>query len=137
MHYCGVIVKSKEISVVEARETFGEILVNREVADWYSTDDYRERLFENSRVEITLEEFIEKKHYYNALPICFIDEEGYIFEQMITSEFWEYYDAEEERKELIDAQARAYKVQFDKILESLSKHSKIEDYNVCLIDYHN
>ena len=107
MHYCGVIVKKKEISVVEAREVFGELLVEKGVADWYSTNDYRERKFEDDKVEITLEEFISKfKDDFNGLPICFIDEEGYFFEQIITSEFYEYYDCKTEREALLKAQGR-------------------------------
>lgn len=137
MHYCGVIVKRKNIDIETARKIFGDILIKKGIADWYSTDDYRERVFKKGRREIELKEFVEIKDNYNALPICFIDENGNVFDQMITSEFYEYYDAPEERKELIKAQARAYKVQLNKTLELLSKYSKLEDYNVCLIDYHN
>lgn len=45
MHYCSIIIKPKYISVAEARELAGEILVKHEIADWYSIDNYRERLF--------------------------------------------------------------------------------------------
>lgn len=135
MHYCGIIVKKKEVSVVEARKVFGEMLVEKGVADWYSTDDYRERKFEDDKVEITLEEFISKfKDDFKGLPICFIDEEGYVFEQIIPSEFYEYYDAKNEREALLETQAEAYEKQLN---INFSKLKDIKDYNVCLIDYHN
>lgn len=134
MHYCGVIVKRKNINIETAREIFGDILIDKGVADWYSTDDYRERVFKKGRREIELKEFIKNKNDYNALPICFIDEDGDVFEHMITSEFYEYYDAKNEREILLKAQAEAYEKQLEVIFSRLKD---IEDYNVCLIDYHN
>lgn len=45
MHYCSIIIKPKSMSVAEAGELAGEFLVRHGVADWYSTGNYRERLF--------------------------------------------------------------------------------------------
>ena len=53
------------------------------------------------------------------LPICFIDEEGYVFKSIITSEFYEYYDAKNERDLLKHRQTmKSNEVNFDlKILK--------------------
>jgi hypothetical protein len=147
MHFCGIIVKEKNVSVVEARELLGEELVNKSIADWYSVDDYRERTFKGKQV-ISLGEFLpiieewlgelkeikaEEKYFSNEGWVFSVVEQDFIKELIIPNDFYEFYSFEQERKKLINLYVSVYKKAIRKILNELEQ----DKYNVVLLDYHN
>jgi hypothetical protein len=135
MHYCGIIIKPKGLDVPTARQLFGDALVEKGVADWFSTDDYRERLFTNNRQVVSLEEFINE-HWMNykeyCCPICVLSTD-YIEDCIIPSEFWEYYNFKEERNVLLETQHKLYLKAVNLWFTSLD----VTKYDVTLLDYHN
>lgn len=149
MHFCGIIIKPKDLEIVEARTLLGDLLVEKGFADWYSTGNYRERLFDNNEREITLKEFKEEfikwlkdlkeipedaEYVLNATwPLCFINSENYIDEQFLPYEFYEFYKTPE-RTQLINLYTHAYKKYTMKLIDSLLTHD--EEYTVVLLDYH-
>lgn len=149
MHFCGIIIKPKTISVVEARKIMGEELVKKDIADWYSTDEYRERLFKGNKKTTSLEEFkkifekwlkqikrIKKDEKYfsnNTWAFIKIDEDGYIDEFIAEDGFYQFYDFPEIRRNLINEFTKGYKLKTMEIIEETNK----EEYDVTLIDYHN
>ena len=141
MHFCGIIIKKKEIDIKEARELFGEILIKQGSCDWYSTDDYRERTFKNKK-EKPLSEFIkifnkewatEDNFFWDICIINREDEENYISDYIIRADFYEFYDFVEERKKLLEDYRKLYLKAIDKWFSDLN----VDDYTVCLLDYHN
>jgi hypothetical protein len=140
MHYCGVIIIDKNIKLEDARNTLGEVLVNHGKADWFSIDNYRERLFPGEtedalgRRRITLTEFKANfKHWaWDSSAFAIIGEEHYIDEVLYENEFYEFYDMEG-RQELIDLYNRLYKQRIAQIVDSLDESK----YDVVLLDYHN
>jgi hypothetical protein len=147
MHFCGIIVKEKNVSVVEARELLGEELVNKGIADWFSVDDYRERTFGEKQV-VSLGEFLpiieewlnsiqeieeEEKYFSNEGWVFSVVEQDFIKELIIPNDFYEFYSFEQERKELINLYTSIYKKEVRKILNNIDQNQ----YNVCLLDYHN
>lgn len=150
MHFCGIIIKPKDLGIVEARTLLGDLLVEKGFADWYSTDDYRERLFSNGKREITLKEFKEEftewlkdlqeapedaKYVFNAAwPLCFIYSDDYIDEYFLPYEFFGFYGTPE-RTQLINLYTRAYKKYTMKLIDSLLTDD--EEYTVVLLDYHS
>lgn len=149
MHFCGIIIKPKDLEIEEARALLGDLLVERGFADWYSTDNYRERLFDDGKREIPLKEFKEEftewlkdlkevpedvEHVYNATwPLCFINPDNYIEEDFLPYEFYHFYRTPE-RTQLINLYTRAYKKYTMKLIDSLLTHD--EEYTVVLLDYH-
>jgi hypothetical protein len=149
MHFCGIIIKPKNLGIEEARTLLGDLLVERGFADWYSTDDYRERLFSNGKREITLKEFKEEftewlkdlkevpedvEYVFNAAwPLCFIYPDNYIDEYFLPYEFFDFYRTPE-RTQLINLYTRAYKKYTMKLIDSLLMDD--EEYTVVLLDYH-
>lgn len=144
MHFAGVIIKQKNIRVVKAREELGEILIAHELADWYSTGDYRERTFEG-QVEIPLAMFKTvwekwKTDDFECMPLILLDvdtsedipldSEVYVSESYITRDFYEFSD--EYRDRLIALYKEAYIDSIDKLIDTLD----VDKYNVCLLDYH-
>ena len=147
MHFCGIIIKEKNISVVEARTLLGNELVNKGIADWFSVDDYRERTFEGKQV-VSLEEFLpiiekwldelkeikaEEKHFLNEGWVFSVVIEDFIEELIIPQDFYEFYSLEQERKELINLYVSVYKKAIRKIVNELEQ----DKYDVVLLDYHN
>jgi len=149
MHFCGIIIKPKNLGSVEARTLLGDLLVEKGFADWYSTDDYRERLFNNGKRERTLKEFKEEFTEWlkdlkempedveyvsnDTWPLCFICSEYYIEEQFLPYEFFDFYRTPE-RIQLINLYTQAYKKYTMKLIDSLLTHD--EEYTVVLLDYH-
>jgi replicative superfamily II helicase len=144
MHFAGVIIKEKNISVVKAREELGKILIAHELADWYSTGDYRERTF-NGKQEISLEDFKIvweewKKDDFECMPLILLevdtsedtpaDFEIYISESYIPGGFYEF--SNEYRDRLTALYTEAYIDSIDKLIDTLD----VDKYNVCLLDYH-
>lgn len=144
MHFAGVIIKEKNISVVKAREELGNILVEQGLADWYSTGDYRERTFEG-QVEIPLAMFKTvwekwKTNDFECMPLILLDVdtsedtpadfEIYISESYITRGFYEF--SNEYRDRLTALYTEAYIDSIDKLIDTLD----VDKYNVCLLDYH-
>lgn len=140
MHYCGVIIVDKNMKLEDARNTLGEILVDYRKADWFSIDNYRERLFPGEtedapgRQRITLTEFKANfSHWaWDASAFAVIGEEHYIDEVLYENEFYEFYDMEG-RQELVDLYNRLYKQRVTQIVDSLDESK----YDVVLLDYHN
>lgn len=155
MHYCGIIIKPTSMSKQEAREMLGDILVNHEMADYYSTGDLKERIFRNGKAEISLEEFKriftewlneikdakpEDKHFSNDTwpfaVIVDIGEEDYeIKDCILPSGFYEFYDDVESRKILINTWVKAYKKTTKYLIDELMTH--VHEYNVTLLNYHS
>lgn len=142
MHYCGIIIKRKETSIVEARKSLGEVLVERGLSDWYATDDYRERSFADDKKTIPLAEFKEQffseawlDHDGNDVwPLAILDEEAYIQEMIIPYGFWEMYGVDDYRERLDDLYKDAYVRWCEKYI---GKITGVELYDVVLLDYHN
>lgn len=140
MHYCGVIVLDKNMKLEDARHALGEVLVNHGKADWYSVDDYRERLFPGEtedapgRQRITLTELkANLKHWaWGASAFARIGEEHYIDEVLYENEFYEFYKMEG-RQELVDLYNKLYEQRIEEIIDSLDESK----YDVVLLDYHN
>lgn len=149
MHFCGIIIKPKEVSVPKAREVLGEILVARGESDWYSTDDYRERKI-NGRVEVSLKEFkkvfvewlkdvkpIPKDERFACNPVwafCLVGEHELCDEVLVPQEFFEFYEMPE-RIQLINTYVRTYKKYTMALINKLLKSET--EYTVVLLDYHN
>lgn len=157
MHYCGIIIKPKSMSIENARKLLGDYLVKIEIADWYSTDNYRERTFEGKQT-ISVKEFasIFEESWLEQLSEM-TEEDKYITNYtwafgIITSisilrieddkvfspiRFWEFYDLDDSyRRDLINAYIRAYKVATKKVLKDLLA-TNAEEYDVVLLDYHS
>lgn len=147
MHFCGIIVKEKSISVVEARELLGEELVNKGVADWFSVNDYRERTFEGKQV-VSLKEFLPiieewlssiqdikegEKFFSNDTWVFSVVSQDCVNRLIIPNDFYEFYSFKQERKELINLYVSVYKKEVRKILSELEQ----DKYDVVLLDYHN
>ena len=149
MHFCGIVIKPKEVSVPKAREVLGEVLVARGESDWYSIDDYRERKI-NGRVEVSLKEFkkvfiewlkdvkpIPKDERFARNPVwafCVVNEHESYDEVLVPQEFFEFYGTLE-RIQLINTYVRAYKKYTMSLINKLLKSET--EYTVVLLDYHN
>lgn len=149
MHYCGIIIKSKEVSVPKSREVLGEVLVNRGFADWYSTNNYRERVI-NGKTELSLKEFkkifsawlkelrpIPKEEMYainDTWAFCTVNEDEDADEIILPYQFYEYYGMPE-RRHLINIVTRAYKKSTMQLINKLLK--KGAECTVVFLDYHN
>lgn len=166
MHYCGIIIKLKETSVVSARTMLGDVLIERGKSDWYSTDDYRERTFEGKKV-ISLDEFTkiftekwltkpedieEIKPLYDINDWAFAvesDSGGWFDDVIIPSGFYEYYAWVPKEKEPTEEQAMMIeqrnimlvaqaKAYYAATVRLLKHLEQYKDkYDVTLIDYHN
>ncbi len=156
MHYCGIIIKGKDVTIKEARTLLGDVLVNRGIADWYSTDEYRERTFDGAQ-EISLKDFSkifkekwlvkDSKDVFNNHDWAFgVIKEGYFDTLLLPTEFYEYFvyghELTDEQKEIkagrelmIKTQERLYELTTVKAIDVLLE-SDVE-YTVCLVDYHN
>lgn len=145
MHGMATIIKKKEISVEKAREYCGDILVRKDIADWYSSNDYRERLFEDGSKTKSLKDFIKDFGKYKnseCLDTFKIDVEdtGEIFatEIIITPQYWGVYcdslkeDIEKLAEEYREIHFKYMNLVFEKIIEK----EDINEYDVTLLDYH-
>lgn len=151
MHFCGIIIKPTNISITDARTLLGDELVSRGVADWYSTDRYRERTFKK-RQKIPLSEFKELftgKEFLGSLQLntdhayfgndswaFAIIKNDYIDELFLAEDFWEFYNYPTHRKKLVTAYIDAYKEATTDIINKLLESPK-QQYDVVLLDYHN
>lgn len=151
MHYCAIIIKPVKVGIVEARKLFGDVLVSHEKADFYSTDDYRERVFKDGKKVMPLSEFkpiyesewVGDENEYNQKTWDFatIDSYGeeeteiYLDNQILPSDFYEYWEQEEKRKEIIKLQDELFKLETIRIITELLKSET--QYDVVLLDYHN
>lgn len=140
MHFCGIVIKHKEVSVVDARKVLGEELVKLNLSDWYSIDDYRERVFANGKKVIPFSEFKEiwEKEFLedsgdSVWPIAVVDEDLYIEDSLIPKGFWEFYRIEDYWKRL-DA---LYREAYEKWVKELFNDADYNDYEVVLLDYHD
>lgn len=148
MHYCGIIIKPKSMSIENAREILGDYLMKIEIADWYSTDNYRERTFEGKQT-ISVKEFAsifeeswleqlfelteEDKYITNPTWAFSIIKDDKVFAPI---RFWEFCDLDDSyRRDLINAYIRAYKAATKKVLKDLLA-TNAEEYDVVLLDYH-
>ena len=137
MHFCAVIVHPKELSVVDVREMVGEKLVEKGEADWYSTDNYRERTF-NGRVSIPFKEFLEKKDLFKVNdPVVFaFIYDGYIERLQIPKYFYEL-DRDTDREKILALYQQAFYDTQMRLLNVITEDYKVDDLVVTLLDYHN
>lgn len=137
MHYCAIIVHPKEESVEDVRQMVGEKLVERGEADWFSTDDYRERTF-NGRVSIPFKEFLNKKDIFSVEdPLVFaVIYDGYIDHLLIPNYFYEIYRHTDREKILALYQKAFYDTQM-RLLDVIAEDDEVDDLIVTLLDYHN
>lgn len=151
MHFCGIIIKPIKVSITDARTLLGDELVNRGVADWYSTDDYRERVFDEGRtvpldkfkVMFEGEEWLaklsvdnERKYFSNDSWAFAVITDDYIDELFLAEDFWEFSEYPEHRRKLVTAYVDAYKEATTSIINELLE-SPTQQYDVVLLDYHN
>lgn len=154
MHYCGIIIKDKRTDIPTARRCLGELLLEKNLCDWYSVDDYRERTFKGKKV-IPLAEFKEvfkewlddykpinaTDEYlsFSPYPFCVLDadEDGYCEPTIVLLplETYAFYDYKEEYAELLNVYMKLYKKATMDAIDELLKSNK--DYDVCLLDYHD
>lgn len=150
MHFCGVIVLPKNMKLEDARRGLGEALVSYNQADWYSVDNYRERLFPGeteeapARQRVTLTELKTNfKHWAwgaSAFAIFGVykevenidDEEYYMNEMLFENEFYQFYKMEG-RQELVDLYNKLYEQRIEQLIDALDESK----YDVVLLDYHN
>lgn len=137
MHFCAVIVHNKTLSVEEVRKIVGDVLVKRGEADWYSTDDYRERTFDG-KVSIPFKEFVKKKDSFSVdEPLVFANiEDGYIDYLQIPNNFYEIFN-HPNRKKILEMYNRAFYDKQMSILDEISGYDDVDDLIVTLLDYHN
>lgn len=137
MHYCAIIVHHKEVNVVDARQMVGEKLVERGEADWFSTDNYRERTFDG-KVSIPFKEFLEKKDIFSVEnPLVFASiYDGYIDRLLIPNYFYELYRHTDREKILALYQQAFYDTQI-RLLDIIVENYEVDDLVVTLLDYHN
>ena len=136
MHYCGVIVKEKQVSVVDARNTLGKKLVEKGIADWFSTDDYRERLFDinnEAKQVISLKEFKKEFEDWDTTnDFVIIDRDLHIEGKFLTNKFSDFYGIDGWR-EFREKFAELHRKAVNSAIAELDE----DKYDVCLLDYHN
>lgn len=134
MHYAAIIIKSKKLDNVEARDIFGEILLNHSECDWYSTDADN-CAFPTGDETISVEEYsqLSKMDEGYTVPIIILNDEGYDEGLIIPTNFWEFYDFPEERAVLLES----YGVVYRKQVKAWLKKYKRKAYEVIMLDYHN
>ena len=134
MHYCAIILKPKKIDIEEARNTVGEILLNRNECDWFVTDHHN-RLFPDGRECIPLKEYVLLPNIYegSVVPVFVLNNEGNDEDCIIPSKFWEFYDLPIDRQILLDAYELSYYKQIKKWFEKYQK----KNYEILYLDYHN
>lgn len=150
MHYCGVIIKPKGLSIEGARTIAGDYLVESLVADWYSIDEYRERLFSQKRRVVGVKEFLETEFedFEKSEPVEFIfiknyQGENYISESYSGEDFYclidEYSPEVEKIKEEVEELQKSYNTLYYKKIKSVLERLSEEyaEYDVTMIDYHN
>lgn len=147
MHGMAIIIKNKEISIENARKYCGDILVKRDVADWYSSNDYRERLFEDGSKTKSLKDFIKDFGKYKnseCLNTFKIDidnedtEEIFDTEIIIAPEYWGVYckSLKEDIEKLEEEYRRIYFKYMDLVFKEMIEKEDINEYDVTLLDYH-
>ena len=128
MHADALVIKDRKIENTEAREIAGEFLYEHKVCDYFRTE-YNGRLFSGNKERIKFKN-ISKSFDVGIIPIIIINSEGDIEESVIPSEFWEFYNFEDIRKELLAKYQVAYSLLFNKFLIDYA------DFDAILMDYH-
>ena len=134
MHHSAIIIKSKKLDNVEARDIFGEILHKHSECDWYSTDA-DSCVFPNGSESISVEEYsqLTSMDEGHTIPIIILNGEGYDEGLIIPTNFWEFYDFPEERAVLLESYGVVYRRQVKAWLRKYKRRS----YDVIMLDYHN
>lgn len=165
MHFCGIVIKPVNVTTEKAREILGEKLVKIGLADWYSTDSYRERGFadsnnQNGKIVESLKEFKllfgkwlgelkkltpQQEFIWNNVWAFGIvnsssgeDDDCYLDEFFAPHEFYEFYDQKyiQLRRSLVNTYVTAYKKRTMELIDKLLAENP-DGYNVILLDYHN
>lgn len=139
-HYMAIIVKDKMIETIKARSLVGERLVNHDVADYYDEDDSN-YVVSGDKPVATLEEFLEtyEDNFGRFPPVAFFvvrceDDYSYVDEEIIPSEFYEFYEQKYEREELLKLYKEIFHNQVVKNVKSLLEEGS--EFEVISLDYH-